>query len=437
MHEPAPGPPMADRTRDRAALLNQLMLAGVVAVATFLAFAPGFAGDLALLFAGAALVFLLTGAVLLVPWHRLHREWLLVIPAGDILAVGMMRFAEGSTGIGLLWVFPAMWLAADFGLVGIVGGMAASMALFGVALAHDPDHVIGMPTLLLPMTILAVSVVTFVNARRAAAQRTLLDAQARALGRALERTQRQERELLATLEARDELVASVSHELRTPLTSIMGYLDLVLEDPSVPARARRNVEVAGRNAERLLGITRDILAASQRTHDAHTRVELQRADADVADIILRSSESLTPRAAERRISIDTHAVRPLSAHIDAPRLRQVLDNLIANAIIYNSDGGTLALTTRTADADVEIVVRDDGPGIPAEDLPQLFQRFYRGRAARESMVAGTGLGLAISRDIVRAHGGDILVDSAPGRGTTFTVRLPGAASTPKEDADGA
>jgi len=436
MHEPAPGSPTVDRTRDRAALLNQLMLAGVVLVAAFLAFTPGFAGDLALLFAGAAIVLLLTGAVLLVPWHRLSRPWLLIVPAGDILAVGLMRFAEGSTGIGLLWVFPAMWLAADFGLVGIVGGLGASMALFGVALAHDPTQIIGFPTLLLPLTILAVSAVTFVNARRAAAQRTLLDAQAGVLGHALERTQRQERQLLTTLEARDELVASVSHELRTPLTSIMGYLDLVLENPDVPAQARRDVQVAERNAERLLGITRDILAASQRTHDAHTRLELQRADADVADIVLRSSESLAPRAAERRIVIDTHAVRPLSAFVDAPRLRQVLDNLIANAIIYNREGGSLTLTTRTADADIEILVHDGGPGIRPEDVPQLFQRFYRGRAAREGNVAGTGLGLAISRDIVRAHGGDIVVDSVPGQGTTFTVRLPALGSTPQEATDG-
>jgi len=426
---------MADRTRDRAALLNQLMLAGVVLVLTFLAFTPGFAGDLALLFAGAMGVFLLTGVVLLVPWRRIPQAWLLVIPAGDILAIGMMRFAEGSTGIGLLWVFPAMWLSADFGVVGIVGGLVASMALFGVALAHDPAPVIGLATVLLPLTILAVSIVTFVNARRASAQRMLLDAQARVLGRALERTRRQERELLTALEARDELVASVSHELRTPLTSIMGYLDLVLEDPSVPPPARHNVEVAGRNAERLLGITRDVLAASQRTHDAHTRLELNTADADVADIVLRAAESLAPRAAERRITVDTDAVRPLRAHIDAPRLRQVLDNLIANAIIYNNDGGVLVLATRVADAGLEIVVRDGGPGIAADDVPQLFQRFYRGRAAREGNVAGTGLGLAISRDIVRAHGGDILVDSAPGQGATFIVRLPRTGSTSREDTD--
>jgi signal transduction histidine kinase len=215
----------------------------------------------------------------------------------------------------------------------------------------------------------------------------------------------------------------------------LGYLDLVLEDPSVPPPARHNVEVAGRNAERLLGITRDVLAASQRTHDAHTRLELNTADADVAEIVLRAAESLAPRAAERRITVDTDGVRPLRAHVDASRLRQVLDNLIANAIIYNSDGGVLVLATRVADAGLEIVVRDGGPGIAADDVPQLFQRFYRGRAARGGNVAGTGLGLAISRDIVRAHGGDILVDSAPGQGATFIVRLPRTGSTSREDTD--
>lgn len=531
---------MADRTRDRAALLNQLMLAGVVVVMTFVALGGDFPGDVGLYFTGALGVFVATGVVLLVPWDRVAPSWLLVVPAVDILAIGAMRFSDGSAGFGLLWVFPAMWLAADFGIIGIVGGMLASMLLFAIAVIHDATHIVGYATLLLPLTILAVSIVTYLTARRSAAQRTLLNAQAEVLGRALERTQRQEQELtevldavdfgvvrvgpdgalavtneahgrlqragddapaayhadgatklrpeeqplaralrgeafdhqlvwfgppegprralsvtarrltstagadagavvvssdvtaeMAALRARDELVASVSHELRTPLTSILGYLDLVLEDGSVPPGARHNVQVAERNAERLLGIIGDILAASQRTHDANIQLELTRADADLAEIMRRTVEALTPRAKQRRIVLNTDGVRPVRANVDAERLRQVLDNLVANSIAYNKDGGDVVLSTASTGTDVRITVRDTGIGLVPADLPQLFQRFYRGQAARAARVSGTGLGLAISRDIVRAHGGDIVVESTPGEGTTFTVLLP--QRNPEED----
>jgi len=546
MQDPAPGPPAADRTRDRAALLNQLMLACVVLVLTLLVLAGPFPGDVGLFFAGVLGVFAMTAVTLLVPWDRIPPGWLVLVPSADVFAIGALRFSSGSAGFGLLWVFPAMWLAAGFGVVGIIGGMLASSALFAIALLHDPNP-LGYGTFLLPLTILAVSVITYVTARRSNAQRALLDTQAHVLVEALERTRRQEQEVtevldavdfgvvriesdgtlavtneahgrlhraldtdapdafqadgstplpaqeqplaralrgeafdhqlvwfgppdgsrqalsvtarrlvsnagqdvgavvvssdvtaeMSALRARDELVASVSHELRTPLTSILGYLDLVLEDPALSDQVRHNVQVAERNAERLLRISGDILAASQRTHDANTQLDLAPEDVDIADIVLRAAESLGPRAAERGIAIDVDGVQPVRARADSTRLRQVVDNLIANAVAYNTEGGRVTLAVFRAGSEVRITVADTGIGLLPTDLPQLFQRFYRGRAARDAHVPGTGLGLAISRDIVRAHGGDILVDSRPGEGTVFTVRLPRPRTTSRGNADGA
>ena len=135
-------------------------------------------------------------------------------------------------------------------------------------------------------------------------------------------------------------------------------------------------------------------------------------------------ESAAPRAAERRITIDASGVEPTIAYIDPHRVRQVIDNLLSNAVKYGHDGGNVAVGV-TSDVDhAWLVVRDDGPGISAEEVPRLFERFFRSDAVRNTSTHGSGLGLGISRDIVRSHGGEITVQSTPGEGSTFIARLP-------------
>lgn len=239
---------------------------------------------------------------------------------------------------------------------------------------------------------------------------------------------------LSAIRAREDLVASVSHELRTPLTSIVGYLDLVLDDDLSPS-ARRGLEVAERNANRLLAIVSDILAASasqRSTIDLSIRPER----IDVAEIVRASVELQAPRAAERGIRFDASGLEPATAWADPARIRQVLDNLLSNAIKYNVDDGTIEVGT-TSDADhTWIVVRDSGIGISESELPQLFDRFFRADAVRKTSTHGSGLGLAISREIVRSHGGEITAQSQPGSGTTFVVRLPNRGHTAESDKKG-
>lgn len=227
---------------------------------------------------------------------------------------------------------------------------------------------------------------------------------------------------VTALRAREDLVASVSHELRTPLTSILGYLELVLDGDDLSGSARRQLEVAERNATRLLAIVADILAASA---DGRGGVELSvRPELDSLDAVVRASiEATAPRAAQRRMTIDASGVEPTIAYIDAHRIRQVLDNLLSNAVKYGRDGGSVEVGV-TSDADhAWLVVRDDGSGIAPDELPRLFERFFRADAVRNTSTHGSGLGLAISRDIVRSHGGEITVQSVPGEGSTFIVRL--------------
>lgn len=227
---------------------------------------------------------------------------------------------------------------------------------------------------------------------------------------------------LVAVRAREDLVASVSHELRTPLTSIVGYLELVLDDDLSPS-ARRRLEVAERNANRLLVIVADILAASASDRST-VELSIHPEHADIADIVRASVELYAPRAAERGIRIDSSGLETAVAWVDPSRIRQVLDNLLSNAVKYNVDDGTIAVGSTVDSAHAWIVVRDTGTGVSETELPQMFDRFFRADAVRNTSTHGSGLGLAISRDIVRSHGGDITVQSEQGVGTTFVVRLP-------------
>jgi two-component system phosphate regulon sensor histidine kinase PhoR len=223
------------------------------------------------------------------------------------------------------------------------------------------------------------------------------------------------------IRARDDLVASVSHELRTPLTSILGYLDLALDDPGLPPRVAKQLTIAQTNGDRLLELIADILAASR---DVNRTMALERTECELREIVDRSVESLAHVAAERSITIVRHDEEAVPLFADPFRLRQVVDNLLSNGIKYNRDGGELSVGV-TAEGDTAwVIVRDTGIGISEEDQPKLFERFFRSDLVRNSTVHGSGLGLAISRDIVRLHGGDLTLHSVLGEGTTAVVRIP-------------
>ncbi|MET3467908.1 HAMP domain-containing sensor histidine kinase [Microbacterium sp. 1262] len=225
------------------------------------------------------------------------------------------------------------------------------------------------------------------------------------------------------LRERDALVSSVSHELRTPLTSILGYLELAIDTPGVPEAALENLRVADRNADQLLRLVGDVLAASSQ-HKSAAQLTVSPADIDLVEIVHAAVESILVSAGERGIVIDVSRVEPARAYADPVRIRQVLDNLLSNAVKYNRPGGRVSVATSVGDQWALIAVQDSGVGLNEEDLGSVFQRYYRGAAVRDSSVTGNGLGLAISRDIVRRHGGDITVTSVLGVGSTFSVTLP-------------
>ena len=220
---------------------------------------------------------------------------------------------------------------------------------------------------------------------------------------------------------KDEFVASVSHELRTPMTSILGHLEILADDPSLSPDVLNRIKTVERNALRLRRLVTDLLDVQR---DSMSGLQIEPAECDVAQIVCDSVEAATPWASSAGVVLRSDVPATLVGRADPDRLRQVIDNLISNAIKYNETGGAVEVLLSSSADLFEISVADDGIGIAEEDLPRLFTRFHRGKAAREQHIPGTGLGLNIIRAIVEAHGGRIDIASRPGEGTRATATFP-------------
>jgi two-component system phosphate regulon sensor histidine kinase PhoR len=227
-------------------------------------------------------------------------------------------------------------------------------------------------------------------------------------------------ELRRTERLRRELTANVSHELRTPLTSIKGFTETLLGGAGAdPPTTRRFLEIINAEADRLVKLVDDLMDLSRWESRGAT---LELSPVDLPPLIEETMAHLRPLAGARRLAV---AAGDGAAVVlgDRDRLAQVLTNLIDNAIKFTGERGTVEVSWAESNGSVAVTVRDDGRGIPAADLPHVFDRFYKAGRARSGS-AGSGLGLAIARHIVEAHGGQIAVHSLEGKGTTFTVTLP-------------
>lgn len=221
---------------------------------------------------------------------------------------------------------------------------------------------------------------------------------------------------------RDAFVAAVSHELRTPLTSISGFLELLAdEEHELGPAGRRYVDVIRRGNNRLRRIVEDLLLVAEIEAE---RLELRPAPTDLAELATATVEAALPTAAENGIdlSLDLEGSLPLEA--DAARLRQVLDNLVSNALKFTPSGGSVTVSASNGDGPLRVEVTDTGIGVPQDELGQLFSRFYRASSARRRAIPGTGLGLVIARAIVEAHGGTISLEPRETEGTRVMVTLP-------------
>ncbi|WP_291048192.1 HAMP domain-containing sensor histidine kinase [Herbiconiux sp.] len=223
------------------------------------------------------------------------------------------------------------------------------------------------------------------------------------------------------IQARDDLVASVSHELRTPLTSILGYLELALDDETLDPSTRSMLEVASANSDRLLALVADLLTAAS---EKDQQIVMSFSQCDLSEIVAQAIEAQRLAASERGIVLQNSVQGPVLLEADGFRLRQVVDNLLTNAIKYNVENGRVSVQVEADDSIVRLVVSDTGIGLSDLEQSKLFDRYFRAEGVRQSSIHGSGLGLTISRDIVRRHGGDLTVASTVGVGTTFTASVP-------------
>jgi two-component system phosphate regulon sensor histidine kinase PhoR len=251
-----------------------------------------------------------------------------------------------------------------------------------------------------------------------------LNETAEKLQKMFEQLQDEHAELEKLERVRKDFVINVSHELRTPLASIQGYtetlLDGAIHDPNNNVRF---LNIIRQNAERLTRLTADLLTLS--------RIELRSQKFQFASyyanpLLANNADLMRPMADRKNIRLVIEpAPEGTEVICDAEALTQIVTNLVDNAIKYTPEGGFITLGARPLDGDRgEFYVRDTGIGIPPEDLPRLFERFYRVDKARSRELGGTGLGLAIVKHLVRAQGGDVRVSSEAGRGSTFAFSMP-------------
>ncbi len=228
---------------------------------------------------------------------------------------------------------------------------------------------------------------------------------------------------------RRDFVANVSHELRTPLTAIKGYAETLLGAAGDDrATALRFLEVVDRHSERLGRLIDDLLTLSDLEFG---RTPFRRRPIPVGPAIDDVLQILAERAAQHGVAVMSDVAPDLPlAFADGDQIRQVLINLVDNAIKYSTEGGRVVVRARSGELGgapaVVLSVADTGVGIPSQDLPRLTERFFRVDKARSRELGGTGLGLAIVKHIVQAHGGRLTIESALGQGTTVQVALPAA-----------
>ena len=228
-----------------------------------------------------------------------------------------------------------------------------------------------------------------------------------------------------TAEERRQFVSNVSHELRTPLTSVRSYLEALeegaWEDKSV---APEFIHVTLGETDRMIRMINDLLNLSRMDSGAQ-QMDLELVNFnELVDYILDRFDMMVNNQEKNYRIVREFTERDLWVEIDTDKIMQVIDNIMNNAIKYSPDGGKIEVHLMETHNNVVLSISDEGLGIPKKDLEKVFERFYRVDKARARQQGGTGLGLAISKEVMKAHQGQIWVESVEGKGSTFYISLP-------------
>jgi len=229
-------------------------------------------------------------------------------------------------------------------------------------------------------------------------------------------------ELLELDKLRSAVLSNASHELRTPLTGILGSAQNLRDGLAggLTQAQSEYVQMIESDSARLIRVVNELLEWG-RLQSGH--IQLQRSPVPLYPLLDEVFMLLRPAAQKKAVTLELAQGDPSTrVEADADKLKQILINLVDNAVKFSPPQSSVRVRAQPAAAALRILVEDQGPGVPAEDVPHLFERFFRGRAA--GVAPGSGLGLAIAKNLARLHGGDITLNSAPGQGSTFTLNLP-------------
>ena len=229
-------------------------------------------------------------------------------------------------------------------------------------------------------------------------------------------------------------VSNVSHELRTPLTSVKSYLEALDEGALYDPVAPDFIKVSLDETNRMMRMVTDLLHLS-RIDNATTQldVELINFTAFITFILNRFDKMRSQDEEKKYELVRDYPINSVWIEIDTDKMTQVIDNILNNAIKYSPDGGKITVSMKTTDDQMILSIKDQGLGIPKQDLPKIFDRFYRVDRARSRAQGGTGLGLAIAKEIIKQHNGFIWAKSEYGKGSTFTIVLPYDKDAVKEE----
>lgn len=229
-------------------------------------------------------------------------------------------------------------------------------------------------------------------------------------------------------------VSNVSHELRTPLTSVKSYLEALDEGALTEPVAPDFIKVSLDETNRMMRMVTDLLHLSRIDNaTSNLDIELINFTAFITFILNRFDKMRSQDEEKKYELVRDYPINSVWIEIDTDKMTQVIDNILNNAIKYSPDGGKITVTMKTTDDQMILSISDQGLGIPKEDLPKIFDRFYRVDKARSRAQGGTGLGLAIAKEIVKQHSGFIWAKSEYGKGSTFTIVLPYDKEAVKEE----
>jgi signal transduction histidine kinase len=345
---------------------------------------------------------------------------------GYVLFAALLRDAAAGSvsGFAALFFLPVIWLAWTAGrreilvvLAAMLVALAAPLALAGSSYPANSGRA---SAILMIATIAVGSTIQLLRREtsRATAEASRLHDEARLLSAQNEGLRELDR-------MKDEFIAIISHELRTPLSSIAGYLELVLDDAHLlTADHHEFLGVVSRNVNRLTLLANDLLLLAAAENGTLT---FEKTDFELVELLEEVVDTARPHAVDQGVALSLEVDSSSRVNADRPRLSQLFDNLIANAIKFTPAGGSVTVRALPAGRQVLVDVEDSGIGIDPDELPRLFDRFYRAQTATTRNIGGTGLGLAIAKTIADAHDAPLDVTSELGRGTTFQLRLPAVA----------